>query len=265
MDALVHCVRCFDSPVTGPASPVKDWMSVEAEMIISDLAVIEKRVERVQKELKKGNKGLSAEMSLLVEAKQILEDEKPLRTFPPAMESDVLRGFSFLSAKPQLVLLNADDSRSRDEIHKDMDAIREAASDSAHLKVDWLYADAEAEIARLDPEEAREFLEDMELEEDAKNRIVRASFDLLGQMVFLTAGEPEVRAWPIRRGDSALKAAGTIHSDIERGFIRAEVVAFDDFKAAGSMQAAQKAAKVRLEGKEYRVKDGDIILFRFNV
>lgn len=265
MDALVHCVRCFDSPVTGPADPVGDWESVEAEMILSDLAVVEKRIERLKKEMKKGRKDLAAELSLLEEAKQVLEDEKPLRTFQPALESDSLKGFSFLSAKPQLVLANADDSRKRNVIQEDLDAIRESVSDTVHLATDWLYADAEAEIARLDPEDAREFLEDMDLEEDAKNRIVRTSFDLLGQMVFFTAGDPEARAWPLRNGDTALKAAGTIHSDIERGFIRAEVVAFDDFKAAGSMQAAQKAAKVRLEGKDYRVKDGDIILFRFNV
>ncbi len=131
--------------------------------------------------------------------------------------------------------------------------------------VDWLYADAEAEIARLSADEAREFLADLSLDEGAKERIITTSFELLDLIVFFTAGEPEVRAWQLQRGKTALKAAGTVHSDMEKGFIRAEIVAFDDFKENGSMAAAQKAGKVRLEGRDYLIKDGDIILFRFNV
>ena len=135
----------------------------------------------------------------------------------------------------------------------------------SNLALDWLYADTEAEIATLDEEEAREFLQDLALEEGAKERIIRTSFALLNLIVFFTVGEPEARAWQLNKGKTAVKADGVIHSDIERGFIRAEVVGYDDFVQAGSMAAAHKAGKVRLEGKDYVMKDGDIVLFRFNV
>jgi len=138
-------------------------------------------------------------------------------------------------------------------------------ADQPYVAADWLYADAEAEIARLDPDDAREFLSDLELSEGAKNRIIKKSFELLKLIIFFTVGEKEVRAWPLSRGRTAFDAAGTVHTDMQRGFIRAEVVSFQDFKDAGSTAAAHKAGKVRLEGREYEVQDGDIILFRFNV
>ena len=184
---------------------------------------------------------------------------------PDVNEIPEFKGFAFLSSKPQLVLLNAGDNKSREQIDHELELLKGLSEGQPKLAFDWLYADAEAEIATLSEEDAKEFLGDLDLEEGANDRIVKTSFALLNLIVFLTAGEPEVRAWPLRRGMTALKAAGVIHSDIESGFIRAEIVAFDDFKAAGSMATAQKAGKVRLEGKDYVVHDGDIVLFRFNV
>jgi ribosome-binding ATPase len=265
LDAILHCVRFFDSPALGKPEPLRDYIAVEEEMILSDLAVIEKRLERLTKDVQRGRKDLAHELELLQQAQVLLNDGKPLRTFPPASESEELRGFSFLSAKPELILLNAGENKSRDNIGSALGEIRGHVEGQPDVALDWLYADSEAEIARLDEEEAKEFLQDLALEEGAKERIIRTSFALLNLIVFFTVGEPEARAWQLKKGTTAVKAAGTIHSDIERGFIRAEVVGYDDFVQAGSMAAAHKAGKVRLEGKDYVMKDGDIVLFRFNV
>jgi ribosome-binding ATPase len=232
---------------------------------LSDLAVVEKRLERVQKDVARGRKDLAEELDLLTQAQDILEQSRPLSLFPPASESEKLRGFAFISAKPQLVLLNAGEGKSPAEISSAIEEIGNHIRDWPHVMLDRLYADTEAEIARLPEEDALEFLKELDLEEGAKTRIIKKSFQLLKLIVFFTAGEPEVRAWQLKEGLSALKAAGTVHSDMERGFIRAEVVGFEDFKEFGSMAAAHKAGKGNLEGKEYRVKDGDIFLFRFNV
>jgi ribosome-binding ATPase len=265
LHALVHCVRFFDSLTLGASDPVRDFRAVEDEMILSDLAVVEKRLERVEKDFHKGRKDLADELDLLLQAKAVLDRGEPLRLFPPALESEKLKGFTFLSAKPQLILVNAGDERSRDEINAVRAQISEIVSGQPGVAVDWLYADAEAEIARLSPEDAEEFLKELELDQGAKERIIRTSFEMLNLMVFFTAGEPEVRAWQLELGKTAVKAAGTVHSDMERGFIRAEVIGFDAFREAGSMAAAQKVGKVQLEGRDYVVRDGDIMLFRFNV
>ncbi len=264
LDAIVHCVRFFDSPVLGEAQPLKDWRLVEEEMIISDLSIVEKRLERVESDIAKGRKEFAQERDLLIQAKEILEAEKPLRFFEPASTSDVLKGFSFLSSKPELVLINSGDERSTEEISALVQEIQ-GSSTAPFTSVDWLYADSEAEISRLNEDDAKEFLQELNLQEGAKDRIVRTSFHLLRLIVFFTAGDPEVRAWPLKEGLSASKAAGTVHSDMEKGFIRAEVIHFDEFEKAGSVKDAQKAGAYRLEGKDYIVKDGDIILFRFNV
>jgi GTP-binding protein YchF len=265
VDALVHCVRFFDSPSLGPARPASDFCSVQEEMILTDLASVEKRLDRVNKDFRKGKKELAEELDLLGQVHAVLDSAKPLRTSSDLAESERLRGFGFLSAKPELVLINAGEDKTRDDVHRVLEELQSEIGNQPQVALDWLYADTEAELARLSEEEAREFLEEMELEEGAKQRIIKVSFQLLGLIVFFTAGEPEVRAWQLRQGRTAVKAAGAVHSDMERGFIRAEVIAFDDFKAAGSMSAVHKAGKARLEGKEYVVKDGDIILFRFNV
>ena len=265
VDAILHCIRFFDSPVLGRPEPLKDYVSVEEEMILSDLAIIEKRIERLGKDVQRGRKDLAHEFDLLQQAHGLLDDGKPLRSFPPAVEAEELRGFSFLSAKPELILLNAGDNKSREDIESTLTKIGARVKSQPNVALDWLYADTEAEIATLGEEDAREFLSELALEEGAKERIIRTSFALLNLIVFFTVGDPEVRAWQLVKGKTAVKAAGTIHSDIERGFIRAEIVSYEDFKEAGSMAAAHKAGKVRLEGKDYVMKDGDIALFRFNV
>ncbi|MFH0959437.1 MAG: DUF933 domain-containing protein, partial [Pseudomonadota bacterium] len=265
LDALVTCIRCFDSMSSGKPSPLADYKTIEEEMILSDLSSVEKRLERVTKDLSRGRKELAEEFELLTKASELLNKAKPLRLLEKVSANDKMRGFAFLSAKPQLILLNAGDNKKPEEITSVMREFSEYLQDQPHVGLDWLYADTEAELAGLTPDEASEFLEEMSLEEGAKERIIKRSFELLNLIVFLTAGEPEVRAWSIVKGSTAVKAAGTIHSDIERGFIRAEVVSFEDFNAAGSMAAAQKAGRVRLEGRDYVVKDGDIMLFRFNV
>ncbi len=265
LDALVHCIRFFDSPALGQPQALKDFLLGEEEMILSDLVVVEKRLERVQKDVARGRKDLAEELDLLMQARAILEQGRPLSVFPPAFESEKLRGFAFISAKPQLVLLNAGEGKSPTEINSAIEEIGRHIQGRPHIMLDRLYADTEAEIARLPEEDALEFLKELDLEEGAKTRVIKKSFQLLNLIVFFTAGEPEVRAWQLKDGQNALKAAGTVHSDMERGFIRAEIVGFEDFKEAGSMAAAHKAGKVHLEGKEYRVRDGDIVLFRFNV
>ncbi len=265
LDALIHCVPYFDSPLTGPADPLKGFNTVYEEMMLSDLISVEKRLERIEKEVRRGRKEAQREQELMRAAADLLNEGRPLALMPNINEIPEMKGYGFLSAKPQLVLLNAGESKSREAIQDVISHLKERVKGQPNLVFDWLYADAEAEIATLPEEDAKEFLGDLQLEEGAKDRIIRTSFGLLNLIVFLTAGEPEVRAWPLRKGKTALKAAGVIHSDIERGFIRAEVVAYDDFYAAGSHAAAQKAGKVRLEGKEYVVVDGDIMLFRFNV
>jgi ribosome-binding ATPase len=265
LDALIHCVRFFDSPVLGTSRPLKDYQAVEDEMIISDLAMVEKRLERLEKDIRKGRKDLVEEFELLQEARKVLDAGAPLRTRLEIAESDKLKGFAFLSAKAQLIVLNAGENRNREEIRETLDELSAQVEGQANVALDWLYADTEAEIARLPEEDAKEFLSDLQLDEGAKNRIIRKSFDFLHLIVFFTVGEPEVRAWPLKKGLTALKAAGTVHSDMERGFIRAEVVSYSDFREAGTMTAAQKAGKVRLEGRDYQVKDADIVLFRFNV
>lgn len=265
LDALIHCVRFFDSPVLGEARPLVDFRSAQEEMILSDLAVVEKRLERVEKDFQRGKREVSDELTLLKEAHALLEAGKPLLLDRDIAESQLLKGFAFLSSKPQLILVNAGEDSTRESVRKVVQEIEAAIEGYPNTTVDWLYADTEAEIARLDPEDAREFLKDLDLEEGAKERIIGKSFELLDLIVFFTVGDPEVRAWPLKRGLTALKAAGTVHSDMERGFIRAEVVSFKDFRDAGSMAAAHKAGKVRLEGRDYQVTDGDLILFRFNV
>ncbi len=266
LDALIHCLRFFQSPLAGPPDPIADLHRVEEEMILSDLATVEKRMERLASDIAKGRKELLDEHKLLEACADVLQRGRPLRVLPESIaQSEKLKGFAFLSAKPELFLVNAGEDKSVGEVQEVLTEIGEAVGDQPRVAWDWLYADAEAEISRLEPEDAAEFLEDLGLDRKAKDRIVGKSFSLLDLIVFFTAGEKEVRAWPLPRHSTALQAAGAIHSDIQRGFIRAEVTAYDDFRAFGSAAEVQKAGRMRLEGKEYEVNDGDIILFRFNV
>ena len=270
-DALVHVVRAFNDPAvphpSGSVNPARDAQAMEDELILADLGVVERRLERMEKDLKKNKSAeLDQEKALLGQCKTALENGQPLRTLKLTGD-DVrrLRGFQLLSAKPLLVVINLDEADA--EAAASVERAAEVTGMAAFLSREGtravpLCAKIELEIAALEPADAEAFLKDMGLAESGLNRVIRASYDLLGYMSFLTVGEDECRAWSIRRGTSALDAAGEIHSDISRGFIRAEVVGYDAFMSRGSLAACRDSGELRLEGKEYIVKDGDIINFR---
>jgi len=254
VDALIHVVRGFEFAGIAP-SPQEDYDTFETEMIFTDLITVEKRLERLEKELKKGKKGDPKEFELLKRAKGLLEQEKPLRADPALASAPELRGYAFLSGKPCIVVVNLDDEAQSD-VPLDLAPGTVMVQVKGHL---------EMELAQLSDEEEELFRSEMGAEEPATFQIIRESYGFLGLISFFTVGEDEVRAWTIKKGTNAQKAAGAIHTDLEKGFIRAEVVAYDDLMEYGSYAAAQKAGKVRLEGKDYIVLDGDILNIRFNV
>ncbi len=255
-DGLLHVVRNFEDMGSGPADSEADFNQVEDEMILSDLGVVEKRLERIALDLKRGKKQGEPEIPLLNTCREMLEEGEPLRNKPEISTHPLLRGFTFLSAKPMLVLINNGDE---DETLPSWTQRRE------NLSFVVVRGKLEMDLASMTPEEAEEFLEIYNIQESALDRVIKHSYGLLNRISFFTVGADEVKAWPISAGIPALEAAGEVHSDIRQGFIRAEVVAYDDLKGEGSFQAAKKAGLVRLEGKEYIVKDGDIINYRFNV
>jgi GTP-binding protein YchF len=271
IDALVHVVRAFENDMAphpdGTVDPLRDADMLELELILADLGAVERRLERLEQSIKKLNKADDvAERELFLRLKATLEAEKPLRSMALAAdERRKLRNYALLSEKPLLVVVNLGEDRL-----KDAAAFLESSGLAAFGKVEGravttVSATIEAEIAQLPADDAKAFMEDLGLAEPGLDRVIRTSYDLLGLISFLTAGEDECRAWTIRRGTKAQQAAGEIHSDIERGFIRAEVVTFEDLVAAGSLAACREKATLRLEGKEYVVRDGDVINFRFNV
>ncbi len=255
-DGILHVVRNFEDPGSGPANSDADFQKVEDEMMLSDLGVVEKRMERIALDLKRGRKEGEAEMPLLTACREMLEKGEPLRKAPEISTDPLLRGFTFLSAKPMLVLINNGDE------DEDLPAWAAQREKPPFVVV---RGKLEMDLAAMPADEAIEFLEAYHIQESALDRVIRHSYGMLNRISFFTVGADEVKAWPILGGIPALEAAGEVHSDIRQGFIRAEVVAFDDLKAEGSFQAAKKAGLVRLEGKEYVVKDGDIINYRFNV
>jgi GTP-binding protein YchF len=256
-DALVEVVRGFPDLAGAAAMPVADVEAFGAELVLADLAVVEKRLERLRKE-----KGHERERALLERLQPELEAGRALRTLElPPEDRAQLAGFAFLSLRPLLVLLNVAEAQAAAPVPDDVMArARQQGAETMALS-----ARLEAEVAELEPADRTAFLEDLGLHETARDRFIRASYALLELISFLTGGEDECRAWPIRRGTTALKAAGKIHSDIERGFIRAEVTSYEDFVRLGSEAKCREAGKLRLEGKEYVVKDGDIVHFRFAV
>ncbi|MGD9763832.1 MAG: redox-regulated ATPase YchF [Candidatus Binatia bacterium] len=257
-DALVHVVRGFDDPsATQTADPRRDIAAFQGELVLADLAIIEKRAERLRKE-----KGKDQEAELVGRLKTALEAETPLRRLElSAAEERALAGFGLLSRLPLMVVVNAGEA----DAARPLGAALEAHLESEGIRGLPLCAQIEMEIAALEPADRAAFLADLGLTEPARDRFIQAAYGLLDLISFLTSGEDEVRAWPIRRGTPAVKAAGKVHSDIERGFIRAEVVAYDDFIRLGSEAKCREAGKLRLEGKDYVVQDGDIIHYRFNV
>jgi GTP-binding protein YchF len=275
-DALVHVVRAFEDPAVphpaGSIDPGRDAQTMEDELILADLGVAERRLERLEKDMKKGRSAdLEREHEVLTICQSALEAGKPLRALDLKGEDlKRLRGFQFLSAKPLLVVINLDESQlagggeAATEIHH---AAGSAGLTSFVLRASTaavaVCAKIELEIGQLDAADATAFLADLGLKESGLDRVIRASYELLGYISFFTVGEDECRAWSIPRGTPAQLAAGEIHSDIARGFIRAEVVGYEPLVTRGSMAACRDHGEVRLEGKEYIVQDGDIINFRF--
>ena len=265
-DALCCVLRTFlDASYAhdpAEADAARDWNRLLGDLQIADLEMIEKRIERLEKQVlrpTKTQKADQAELDLLQRCRDSLEDGGRLSDVTlKAGEEEHLRSFRFLTQKPIMIILNLDEDADDSADHI-------AAFDGRAETIVALKGRLEAEIAQLEPAEAAEFMRDFEIEAPAARLVIQALFELLGLCAFLTAGDDEVRAWTITRGDNAVTAASKIHSDIARGFIRAEVVAFDDLKSAGGMREAKAANTVRLEGKEYRVADGDIINFRFSV
>ena len=258
VDALVHVLRAFDNPVLlQTADAARDIRAFEDELILTDLVQIENRITRLKKE-----KDSARETELMARLKSALEEEHPLRDVDLSHEDHAtIAGFRFLSLKPLLVLINEPEEAVGGSVSTEA---RELA-DSKKLSVIAMSGKVEMEIAQLAPEEQREFLQDVGITEPARDRFIRAAYSLLDLISFLTSGEDECRAWSIKRGTIAHKAAGVIHSDIERGFIRAEVVRFEDLSELGSEARCREHGKLRLEGKDYIVQDGDVIHFRFNV
>ena len=272
-DALVHVVRAFQDPAvphpSGTVNPLRDAQSVEDELILADLGVAERRLERIEKDLKKNRTAdLERERAVLEICRPALEEGRPLRALDLQGEDlKRLRGFQFLSAKPQLVVINLDERQLTGGAATRIDKAGEATGltpflSRARTAAAAVCARIELEIAQLDAADRAGFLADLGLAESGLDRVIRASYDLLGYISFFTVGDDECRAWSIPRGTPAQLAAGEIHSDIQRGFIRAEVVSYTALTTRGSMHACKEHGEVRLEGKEYIVQDGDIINFR---
>jgi GTP-binding protein YchF len=271
VDALVHVVRAFASENVahpdGSIDPLRDAKMLELELILADLATVERRLERLEANIKKANKAEDvSERALFLRLKQSLEAEKPLRELALSEEEKGrLRGYALLSGKPMLLVANLGEKDIKQAAAWLERSGLLAFASQPGLAACAVAAPIEAEMAELQPEDAQAFRDDLGLAEPGLDRVIRSTYELLGLVSFLTAGEDECRAWTIRRGTRAQLAAGTIHSDIERGFIRAEVVAFDDLVAAGGIAACREKGTLRLEGKDYEVRDGDVINFRFNV
>ena len=270
VDAIVHVVRCFEDTnithVEGNVDPARDIETINLELIFSDVEIIDRRIDRTKKAMK-GDKTLAGELALLERVKEALENGKPARSLEYTHEEElIMREIALISSKPVLYAANVseDDFTKGIENNQYVKIVEEIAKSEGSIVMP-VSARIEEEISQLDPEEKEMFLSELNMSESGLDRLIKASYTLLGLISYLTAGEPEVRAWTITNGTKAPQAAGKIHSDFERGFIRAEVVAYDDLMACGSMVGAREKGLVRSEGKEYVMKDGDIVLFRFNV
>lgn len=270
-DALVHVVRAFDDPSVphpgGSVDPRRDLEQLDLEFMLADLALVERRLERLATS---GRHGSAAEREVnereeivLKRLKEALEAGTPIRDVELAVDEEkAIRGFRFLTQKPVLVLLNIGEA---DLPRADAQASQIAAAyEHGHALIDALSAKIEMELGELEPDEAAIFMEELGLRESGLNRVIARSYELLGLISFLTAGPDEVRAWPVRDGSTAVDAAGTIHTDLARGFIRAETVAYDDLVTLGSTAEARKAGRLRSEGKTYRVRDGDVLEILFS-
>jgi len=270
-DAIVHVVRCFEDPdvthVMGGIDPARDREVIELELALADLATVEKRLDRVRRAAKSGEKEAVAELPALDAANAALGAGKGLWEVSLTPEQRaLLKPLQLLTAKPVLYAANVTDHELTGDEGKHLKALRAAVARSGeHAQVVPFSAKIEAELAELPPEDRAEFLHSLGLTSAGLDRLIRAGYELLGLQTYFTAGEQEVRAWTIHNGDTAPAAAGVIHSDFERGFIRAETVGYDEFVSTGGWKGAREKGVVRSEGKEYVVRDGDVMLFRFNV
>jgi len=266
--AIAHVVRCFeDSNVThvsGSVDPLADIEVIDTELMLKDMETVDKAVERAQKQSKTGNKDALTLLALLEKVKKGLEDGHTVRRHGlDADENEHIKELCLLTAKPVLYIANVDDGSLPDG-NALVDAVREHAADE-NARVAVISAQIESELAEMDDESKTEFLADLGLTEPGLNTVIREAYTLLKLITYFTAGVKEVRAWTIHRGDTAPQAAAVIHTDFEKGFIRAETIAYDDFVALGGETKCREAGKMRLEGKEYVVQDGDVLHFRFNV
>lgn len=266
-DAIVNVVRCFEDDnvvhVNGKVDPLADIETIETELALADLAGVEKQMVKVQKLARSGDKEAAKLLAVLEKCQAQLNQAKPIRGLTLETEEQALiRPFFFITAKPAMFVANVSEGGFENNAH--LDRLRQYAA-AQNAPVVAICAAIEAEIADMPDEDKAVFLADMGMEEPGLNRLIRAAFGLLGLQTYFTAGVKEVRAWTVRIGATAPQAAGVIHTDFEKGFIRAEVIAFDDFVACKGEQGAKEAGKMRLEGKEYIVKDGDVMHFRFNV
>ncbi len=270
VDAIVHVVRCFQDEnithVAGKVDPISDITTINLELILADLDTVEKRIDRSRKNMKGGDKKYAQEVEVLERVKEALYNDQPARSVELSDDERLLiRDLHLITSKPVLYAANVSEGEAADlDGNEYVQAVRAFAAGEG-AEVVPISARVESEIAELEGEDKAMFLEELGLKESGLNRLIRAAYKLLGLYTYFTAGVQEVRAWTIRKGMKAPQAAGVIHTDFERGFIRAEVVSYDDLIAAGSMNAAKEKGQLRLEGKEYVVQDGDVMHFRFNV
>ena len=269
VDSIVEVVRCFEDTnivhVDGSIDPIRDIETINLELVFADLETIEKRIDNVKKKIK-ADKKYAQELEVLEKVKEWLSQGKPTRTMAlNEEEKEILKDAFLLTMKPILYIANVSEEQlSNAENDENVKKVKEYAKQE-NAAVIPLCVKIEEELASLEGEEKKEMLEALGLEESGLDKVIKKSYDLLGLMSFLTAGEPEVRAWTIKKGTKAPQAAGKIHSDIERGFIRAEIISYDDLIKEGSVAAVKEKGLMRLEGKDYVMQDGDIVLFRFNV
>lgn len=271
VDAIVHVVRCFDDKnithVDGSVDPLRDVETINLELIFADMDTVDKKIDRTKKMMKGGDKKFAPELELFERIKTALEQGMQARSVDLSLEElDIMKETSLLTMKPVVFAANvSEDDLSAGYLSNEYYLKLAQYADEQNCEVMPISARIEEEIAQLEDDEKLVFLQELNLNESGLDRLVRSSYKLLGLISYLTAGQPEVRAWTITKGTKAPQAAGKIHSDFERGFIRAEIVAYDDLISCGSMVAAKEKGLVRSEGKEYVMKDGDIVLFRFNV
>jgi GTP-binding protein YchF len=269
-DAIVQVVRCFEDDdiihVEGSVNPVRDIETIQIELALADLASVEKRRDKAQRGAKSGDKDAKRDIAIIEKILPVLEEGRPVRAADLTDdERAIVKSWFLLSSKPTIYAANVDEDTLMDESgNAHVAAVREHAA-KENSEVVLICAKLEAELVALEPAERAEFLNDLGVTSSGVDKLIKAAYKMLGLMSFLTAGEKEVRAWTIPVGTKAPQAAGEIHTDIERGFIRAEIVSYDDLVACGSRKAASEKGLARLEGKEYVMKDGDVVDFRFNV